>query len=270
MRGQPNPQNLDRYCDFHRERGHNTVDCYQLKTELQGLVDRGMLNEFVKKPEEKVHRAYAARAEPKEDLPPPPFELDQEKAPEKVRLTVEAITGTMDLRDKLEAGRRLRAASVDKQGVCINFNQASEEAYGIPSLEALEIQGVIVGCTMKRMLVDTGSSMDVLFKDTVTRMQLSPDLIRPSDSVLVGFLGARAKVIGRVRLPVTLCDEEQRVTHAIDFGIVDCSSPYNAILGRPLLALFNGVTSTCHQTLKFIAPQGVGVAREEAPQSTPS
>ncbi|CAL1384901.1 unnamed protein product [Linum trigynum] len=102
------------------------------------------------------------------------------------------------------------------------------------------------------MLVDTGSSMDVLFKDTVTRMHLSPDLIRPSDSVLVGFSGAPAKVIGRVRLPVTLGDEEQRVTHAIVFGIMDCPSPYNAILGRPLLALFNGVASTCHQTLKFI------------------
>ncbi|CAL1379514.1 unnamed protein product [Linum trigynum] len=252
MRGQPNPQNLDRYYDFHRERGHNTVDWYQLKTELQGLVDRGRFNEFVKKPEEKVHRAYTARAAPKEDLPPPPFELDQEKAPEKVRLTVEAITGVMDLRVKLEAGRRLRAASVGQQGVYISFNQAPEEAYGIPSLEALEIQGVVAGCTVKRMLVDTGSSMDVL---------LSPDLIRPSDSVLVGFSGAPAKVIGRMPLPVTLGDEEQRVTHAIDFGIVDCPSPYNAILGRPLLALFNGVASTCHQTLKFIAPQGVGIAR---------
>ncbi|CAL1358974.1 unnamed protein product [Linum trigynum] len=263
MRGQPNERNLDRYCDFHREVGHHTADCYQLKTELQGLADRGMLNDFVKKPEERVHRACVAGAERTvERLPPPPYDLDQENAPERVRLTIEAISGTVDLREKIEANRRLRAASAEAQeAIDISFNRAPEEACMLPSMDALEIQGVVAGCQVRRMLVDTGSSMDVLFKDTVVRMQLSPELIRPSESVLVGFSGAPAKVIGRVRLPVTLGDGEQRMTRAIDFGIVDCPSPYNAILGRPLLALFNGVASTCHQMLKFIAPQGVGVAR---------
>ncbi|CAL1400208.1 unnamed protein product [Linum trigynum] len=263
MRGQPNERNLDRYCDFHREIGHYTADCYQLKTELQGLADRGMLNDFIRKPEERVHRACVAGVvRTGGELPPPPYDLDQEKAPDRVRLTIEAISGTMDLREKIEAKRRLRAASADVQeSIDISFNKAPEEACMLPSMDALEIQGVVAGCRVRRMLVDTGSSMDVLFKDTVVRMQLSPEMIRPSESVLVGFSGAPARVIGRVCLPVTLGDGDQRVTRAIDFGIVDCPSPYNAILGRPLLALFNGVASTCHQTLKFIAPQGVGVAR---------
>ncbi|CAL1384138.1 unnamed protein product [Linum trigynum] len=280
MRGQPNEKNLDRYCDFHRDKGHYTADCYQLKTELQTLADKGMLNDFVRRGEERTHRTYAARmagqartleaqeapgrveAQQDPDIPPPPFEVDQGSDPNRVRLTVESITGSLDLRDKLERTRRLRAASVEaKAAVHINFNQEPDEACQVPSEEALEIQGVIAGCKVKRMLVDTGSSMDVMFKSTFERMQLAPDLVRPSSSVLIGFSGAPALVIGRVRLPVTLGDEAHCVTHSVEFGIVDCPSPYNVILGRPLLAQFNGVASTCHQSLKFVAPQGIGISR---------
>ncbi|CAL1379539.1 unnamed protein product [Linum trigynum] len=50
----------------------------------------------------------------------------------------------------------------------------------------------------------------------------------------------------------------------MDFGIVDCPAPYNAILEHPLLALFNGVASSCHQTLKFITLRGIGISRGEA------
>ncbi|CAL1413156.1 unnamed protein product [Linum trigynum] len=285
MRGQPNERNLDRYCNFHRDKGHHTADCYQLKSELQTLSDRGMLNDFIKKTDERTHRAYVTRETrqapgvpilptvqqapevhpPPLEIPPPPFEVNQEGEPSRVGLTVESITGTIDLRDKLDRARRLRSASVEaKAAVQICFNQEADEACQVPSEEALEIQGIIAGCKVKRMLVDTGSSMDVLFKSTFERMQLAPELVSPSDSVLIGFSGAPAHVIGRVRLPVTLGDGTHRVTHAVEFGIVDCPSPYNVILGRPLLALFNGVASTCHQTLKFVAPQGIGISRGES------
>ncbi|CAL1355240.1 unnamed protein product [Linum trigynum] len=189
------------------------------------------------------------------EMPPPPFEVTQEEKPDRLKLTVESITGTVDLREKLERSRHLRAASLEAKAVVqIHSNQESEEACQVPSVEALEIQGVIAVCKVKRMLLDTGSSMDVLFKSTFERMQLAPEMVYPSSSVLIGFSGAPAQVIGRVRLPVTLGDEVHRVTHAVEFGIVD----------RPLLALFNGVTSTCHQTLKFIAPQGIGISRGES------
>ncbi|CAL1359977.1 unnamed protein product [Linum trigynum] len=74
MRGQPNERNLDRYCDFHQEVGHHTAGCCQLKTKLQGLADRGMLNDFVKKPQERVHRVCVASTERGvTELPLPPM-----------------------------------------------------------------------------------------------------------------------------------------------------------------------------------------------------
>lgn len=37
-----------KYCDFHRDRGHLTEECYQLKEEIERLVQEGHLREFVR------------------------------------------------------------------------------------------------------------------------------------------------------------------------------------------------------------------------------
>ncbi|GFS34928.1 hypothetical protein Acr_00g0036800 [Actinidia rufa] len=43
-----------------------------------------------------------------------------------------------------------------------------------------------------------------------------------------------------------------------DFIVVDCPSPYNAILGRPTLGGIKAITSTYHLKLKFPTPMGIG------------
>ncbi|GFY92813.1 hypothetical protein Acr_08g0012090 [Actinidia rufa] len=42
------------------------------------------------------------------------------------------------------------------------------------------------------------------------------------------------------------------------FYVVDCPSPYNAILGRPTLGGIKAITSTYHLKLKFPTPTGIG------------
>ncbi|GKV03833.1 hypothetical protein SLEP1_g16076 [Rubroshorea leprosula] len=38
-----------RYCDFHQDHGHTTEQCNSLKSELESLAQRGMLNEYVQR-----------------------------------------------------------------------------------------------------------------------------------------------------------------------------------------------------------------------------
>ena len=45
------------------------------------------------------------------------------------------------------------------------------------------------------------------------------------------------------------------------FLVVDCSSAYNAILGRPTLNSWKAVTSTYHLMIKFPTDYGVGELR---------
>jgi len=47
-----------------------------------------------------------------------------------------------------------------------------------------------------RVLVDQGSSADVMFWSTFNKLQLSPDLLRPYTGCLYGFVGDQVEVRG--------------------------------------------------------------------------
>ena len=47
----------------------------------------------------------------------------------------------------------------------------------------------------------------------------------------------------------------------VTFLVVDCSSLYNAILGRPTLNSWKAVTSTYHLMIKFLIEYGLGELR---------
>ncbi|GKB87794.1 reverse transcriptase domain-containing protein [Tanacetum coccineum] len=46
--GTPEKQNLNKFCDYHKDRGHNTNDCYQLKKQIEEAVASGKLGHLVK------------------------------------------------------------------------------------------------------------------------------------------------------------------------------------------------------------------------------
>ncbi|GJS90292.1 hypothetical protein Tco_0772928 [Tanacetum coccineum] len=48
MIGTPKKQNLNKFCDYHGDRGHNTNDCYQLKKQIEEAVASGKLAHLVK------------------------------------------------------------------------------------------------------------------------------------------------------------------------------------------------------------------------------
>ena len=64
--------------------------------------------------------------------------------------------------------------------------------------------------------------------------------------------------LGAVTLPMTVKDYPQQITKDVTFLVVDCSSVYNAILGRPTLNSWKAVASTYHLISKFPIKYGVG------------
>ena len=68
----------------------------------------------------------------------------------------------------------------------------------------------------------------------------------------------KVQPIGIVTLPVVVGSYPQQVTKSVNFLVVDCSSSYNAIIGRPTLNSWKAVTSTYHLSIKFPTECGIG------------
>ena len=49
LKGDPNKRSRDKYCCFHRDHGHDTTDCYNLKQQIKALIKQGKLQKFFRK-----------------------------------------------------------------------------------------------------------------------------------------------------------------------------------------------------------------------------
>ena len=80
----------------------------------------------------------------------------------------------------------------------------------------------------------------------------------PKNAPPIGFEGTRVLPLSVVTLSVTVGDYPQQITKDVAFLVVDYSSAYNAILGRPSLNSWKAVTLTYHLMIKFPIDYGVG------------
>ena len=64
---------------------------------------------------------------------------------------------------------------------------------------------------------------------------------------------------GIIKLPIELGDCDNYITQDIEFLVVDCWSPYNAIFGRTTHAVFEMTILMPHLKIKFPTPNGIAV-----------
>ncbi|KAL5543867.1 hypothetical protein UlMin_007651 [Ulmus minor] len=91
--------------------------------------------------------------------------------------------------------------------------------------------------------------------------------VEPTASSLSGFTGDSISSEGILNLPVELGSSPCQHIQAVDFVLVDCPSPYNAIIGRPTLNKIRAVTLTYHLLVKFPTIGGIGILRGDQTES---
>ena len=116
---------------------------------------------------------------------------------------------------------------------------------------------VTAGRKVHRVLVDQGSSADVMFWPTFTKLQLPLDLLRPYGGCLYGFAGDQVEVRGYMELRTTFTDEVASRTEKIKYLVVNAPSAYNILLGRQTLNRIGAVPSTGHMKVKLPSMEGV-------------
>ncbi|GFZ01916.1 hypothetical protein Acr_15g0005250 [Actinidia rufa] len=122
----------------------------------------------------------------------------------------------------------------------ITFSNDDLRGLHLPHDDALVVSVVIANFNVQRILIDSGSSADILFISAFEKMKIGLDKLHPFHTPLIGFGGNTTHPLGWINLPITLGTEPHQTTVWQDFIVVDCPSPYNAILGRPTLGRNQG------------------------------
>ena len=47
MKGDPNKRNQNKHCRFHKDHGHDTDECFNLKQQIKNLIRQGKLRNFL-------------------------------------------------------------------------------------------------------------------------------------------------------------------------------------------------------------------------------
>ena len=70
IKSNPTTKDNNRYCEFHRDYGHRTDDCIQLRKEIEYLIRRGYLRRFIA-PENQPQNQDQNQAQAQQPPPPP-------------------------------------------------------------------------------------------------------------------------------------------------------------------------------------------------------
>ena len=116
-----------------------------------------------------------------------------------------------------------------------------------PHDNALMVTLRIGGYDVKRVLIDQGSAVEIMYLDLYKGLNLKPEDLMTYDSPLVSFEGKTIVPKGQIRLPIQTGSEVVEV----DFIVVDTYSLYTAIIARPWLHVLGAISSTLHQKVKY-------------------
>jgi hypothetical protein len=141
--------------------------------------------------------------------------------------------------------------------VAITFTEEDFKLKSTSHNDVMVIEVNIAGWVIGKILVDNGSSADILFLKTFEKMNLSQHMLHPPEYPLQGFRGKPIKPVGKVSLPVSFRDLDNARTETLTFDVVDINNPYLAILGRGFMNKFDTIIRQHFLCMKIPVPKGV-------------
>ena len=143
----------------------------------------------------------------------------------------------------------------------ITFSDSDLEGCHHPHDDPLVIRTVVANKTVHRVLVDNGSSADIIFASAFDKMDIRRARLEPVNTHLQGFFGEKVLPLGSIQLVLTLGDPSCQATTTARFLLVDAPSAYNMLLGRPYLNAIKAISSAYHMMIMFPTTSGVGMVR---------
>ena len=269
MKSNPTTRDNTRYCEFHRDYGHRTDDCIQLKREIEYLIRRGYLRRFIAP--ENQSQNQAQNQAPAQQPPPRQTTTQHQQPLGEIHVISGGFAGGGESCSARKAHlRSIRSAEiVDIQAVSkllrldtsITFSDSDLEGCQHPHDDPLVVCAVVANKAVHRVLVDNESSVDIIFTSAFDKMGIGRERLEPVNTHLRGFSGEKVLPLGSIQLVLTLGDPPCQATTTARFLIVDALSAYNMLLGRPSLNAIKAIPSAYNMMIKFPTVSGVGMVR---------
>jgi hypothetical protein len=120
------------------------------------------------------------------------------------------------------------------------------------------VDPVIGNACFSKVLMDRGSSLNILYAHTLRLMGIGLDQLRPSTTPFHGVApGKRGQPLGQIDLPVWYGAPPNFRKETLTFEVVGFRGAYHTILGRPCYAKFMAVPNYTYLKMKMPGPNGV-------------
>ena len=111
----------------------------------------------------------------------------------------------------------------------LGFSDEDKAGTTQPHDDTLVVMLRVEGYDMRRVLVDQGSAVEIMYPDLYNRLNLKLGDLTAYESPLVSFERKAVIPKGQIKLPIQTDSEVVEV----DFIVVDSYSPYTVIVARP-------------------------------------
>ncbi|KAG7564137.1 Early growth response protein 1 C-terminal [Arabidopsis suecica] len=267
-RSQP-PGDKQEYCEHHKTFGHHTSRCRSLGAILAAKFLVGELGTNITlkdlEPEQvQPEQVDTTRGpEPREPEAPKRIRGTPDEEHDGTRQRIHTIMGGSafcpDTVATIKAYQRRAEASsnwlrpFDQPNDVFMFEESETNGLDRPHNDPLVITLAIGDHDVSRVLIDTGSTINVIFYETLRQMNISMSQVNQTPRPVLGFSGETLMTLGTIQMPV----QASGITKIVDFSVTDRPTIYNAIMGTPWLNLMRAVALTYHLCLKFSTPNGV-------------
>ncbi|WOL00941.1 hypothetical protein Cni_G09654 [Canna indica] len=237
-------------CEFHQTYGHATEECVVLRDQIELLTREGRLNHYIRRDRSRSQTRRSRQQHRSPSNTPPPGDTDNHHGSESeqrhpdVQGVIHYIMGvfvgegspeTQPSRTIMIVNEAVRPQRPHVPTPILYFYDTNFQGVDRNLHDPIIISVLVVGFLVRKVLVDQGSSVDVLFYPTLEKMDTSESSLHPYHGELVNFSRDHVNIKDYLWITTQFGSTPRTKTIDIQFLVVQCASPYRMIMGRPSL-----------------------------------